>query len=65
MVVGLFLSIAFLLNLEQVIAIASAGSTISASVKGWMIADIRELFDQVEAAKNARPLLVRLTKQSP
>ncbi len=64
-IVGSRCGIWYVLSRTQVIAIASAGTTIVVSVQGWTLEEVRELFDHVEAAKNARPLLVQRTKQSP
>ena len=63
--VGLILGVAFLLSQELIIAIASAGATISVRAKRMLIEDIWELIDQLEAAKNDRAILVRPAKKSP
>jgi hypothetical protein len=59
MVLALVLGLAYLLSREQVVAIASPGATIFLNLQGWSLHDARELIEQVEAAKNARYLVLR------
>jgi ABC-type uncharacterized transport system permease subunit len=59
--VGLIFGIVYLMTRYQVIAIRSAGLSISLSTWGWTVEEVRELFDQVEAAKNARYLAFKAT----
>lgn len=53
------LGVVYLLSREQVVAIASAGATIYINTHGWPLENVRELIDQVEAAKNTRYLVLR------
>jgi hypothetical protein len=48
--------LAYLFSRGYVVVIASAGSSITVNVRGWTIEDVRELFDHIETAKNARCL---------
>jgi len=56
---GLLFALAYLLSGEQVVAIASAGTTIFLNTKSWSLAEVRELLDRIEAAKNARNFTLR------
>ena len=53
---GLVCGVAYLLSRRQVVVIASAGSSITMNTQGWTVVEVRDLFDHVEAAKNARYL---------
>jgi hypothetical protein len=53
---GLVMVIAYFLSRKQLVAIASAGTTIFWNTKGRAVANFHELFDNVESAKNGRYL---------
>lgn len=57
---GLVFAIAYLLSREQVVAIASAGATTFLNAKNWSLAEVRDLLDRIEAAKNARYFAVHV-----
>ena len=56
---ALILVIAFFLSHEQRVAIASSGATISVNAQRWKLQEVRDLIDQIEAAKNVRHVFVR------
>lgn len=60
LILAVILGFAYLLSREQVVAIASGGTTIFVNTQVWASNDVRELIEKVEAAKNARYLVVRV-----
>jgi len=58
-IVAIAFLIAYFASRRQIIALASAGATISVSTKGMKVETIKQFIDQIEAAKNARYLLGR------
>ena len=56
---ALVLVLIYFATQQQVIRLASAGATITIQTKQMTIDEARDLFDRIEAAKNARYIAVR------
>jgi hypothetical protein len=61
LIAGIVLAVVFVLiylvNRQQVLALASAGATINVNTQGMKLDDVRAFIDRAEAAKNARYLV--------
>ena len=55
---ALVCGVGYLFSRQQVVVIASAGSSITLDMRGCTVEEVRELIDHIEAAKNARYLLL-------
>jgi hypothetical protein len=56
LLIGVVLVLCYFGKREQGVTIASAGATIFFNTVGWTLAEVRELMDEVDGAKNARYL---------
>jgi len=58
-VIALVLVLAYFASRQQVLALASAGTTIRTNTKGMKLQAVKQFMDRVEAAKNERYLIGR------
>ena len=63
-VAGLVFGLIYLAGRKQAIAIASSGETFTARTKGMSVEAVREMIDAVEAAKDARSMLLAEARTS-